>query len=108
MCIRDRNWAWYQEKIKAADRPVKVLNLFGYTGGATLACLAAGASAVSYTHLRPLRDGETLTADEVIINPDPLLPARWPAGASTFYLNPGHKGNINPYLCVWDIILERE
>ena len=27
-----------------ADRPVKVLNLFGYTGGATLACLAAGAS----------------------------------------------------------------
>ena len=30
------NWAWYQEKIKAADRPVKVLNLFGYTGGATL------------------------------------------------------------------------
>ena len=32
------NWAWYQEKIKAADRPVKVLNLFGYTGGATLAC----------------------------------------------------------------------
>ena len=30
---------------------------------------------------RPLRDGETLMADEVIINPDPLLPARWPAGA---------------------------
>ena len=40
----DAIWAWYQEKIKAADRPVKVLNLFGYTGGATLACLAAGAS----------------------------------------------------------------
>ena len=38
------NWAWYQEKIKAADRPGKVLNLFGYTGGATLACRAAGAS----------------------------------------------------------------
>ena len=38
------NWAWYQEKIKAAGRPIKVLNLFGYTGGATLACLAAGAS----------------------------------------------------------------
>ena len=38
------NWAWYREKIKAAGRPVKVLNLFGYTGGATLACLSAGAS----------------------------------------------------------------
>jgi 23S rRNA (cytosine1962-C5)-methyltransferase len=37
------NWAWYQQKIRAAGRPVKVLNLFGYTGGATLACLAAGA-----------------------------------------------------------------
>ncbi|WP_300250290.1 class I SAM-dependent methyltransferase [uncultured Subdoligranulum sp.] len=37
------NWAWYREKIRAAGRPVKVLNLFGYTGGATLACLAAGA-----------------------------------------------------------------
>ena len=38
------NWAWYQEKIRAAGRPIRVLNLFGYTGGATLACLAAGAS----------------------------------------------------------------
>ena len=27
------NWAWYQQKIRAAGRPVKVLNLFGYTGG---------------------------------------------------------------------------
>ena len=38
------NWAWYQEKIRAAGRPIRVLNLFGYTGGATLACAQAGAS----------------------------------------------------------------
>ena len=38
------NWAWYAKKIRAANRPVKVLNLFGYTGGATLACAAAGAT----------------------------------------------------------------
>ena len=38
------NWAWYQKAIAAAGRPIRVLNLFGYTGGATLACLAAGAS----------------------------------------------------------------
>ena len=38
------NWAWYAKKIRAAGRPVKVLNLFGYTGGATLACAAAGAT----------------------------------------------------------------
>ena len=37
------NWAWYAKKIRAAGRPIKVLNLFGYTGGATLACMAAGA-----------------------------------------------------------------
>lgn len=41
------NWDWFTEIIRnsrpAADRPVKVLNLFAYTGGATLAAAAAGA-----------------------------------------------------------------
>ncbi len=38
------NWDWFSEKIKQAGRPIKVLNLFAYTGGATLAAAAAGAS----------------------------------------------------------------
>lgn len=38
------NWDWFTELIQKADRPVKVLNLFAYTGGATLAAAAAGAS----------------------------------------------------------------
>ena len=38
------NWDWCAEKIKSAGRPVKVLNLFAYTGGATLSAAAAGAS----------------------------------------------------------------
>ena len=38
------NWNWFGEKIKNAGRPVKVLNLFAYTGGATLAAAKAGAS----------------------------------------------------------------
>lgn len=38
------NWDFMQDKIKNAGRPVKVLNLFAYTGGATLACAQAGAS----------------------------------------------------------------
>lgn len=38
------NWDWFSEKIRQAGRPVKVLNLFAYTGGATLAAAAAGAS----------------------------------------------------------------
>lgn len=38
------NWDAYARLIAAAERPIRVLNLFGYTGGATLACAAAGAS----------------------------------------------------------------
>ena len=41
------NWDWFSELIKAAkreNREVKVLNLFAYTGGATVAAAAAGAS----------------------------------------------------------------
>lgn len=37
------NWDFAAEKIRRAGRPIKVLNLFGYTGAATLACAAAGA-----------------------------------------------------------------
>ena len=40
------NWDYTAEIIKKADRPVKVLNLFSYTGGATVACLKAGAQVV--------------------------------------------------------------
>ncbi len=38
------NWDWAMKKIRAAGRPVSVLNLFAYTGAATVACLKAGAS----------------------------------------------------------------
>ena len=38
------NWDWFGNLIKNANRPIKVLNLFAYTGGATLAAAAAGAN----------------------------------------------------------------
>ena len=38
------NWEFAQEQIKRAGRPVSVLNLFAYTGAASVACAAAGAS----------------------------------------------------------------
>ena len=38
------NWDWFSDIIKKANRPVKVLNLFAYTGGATLSAAKAGAS----------------------------------------------------------------
>ncbi len=37
------NWDFAAEKIRNENRPLKVLNLFGYTGCATLACMKAGA-----------------------------------------------------------------
>lgn len=37
------NWDAMARMIRRAGRPIRVLNLFGYTGGATLACVAAGA-----------------------------------------------------------------
>ena len=37
------NWEWMMDKIKSRPDKVNVLNLFGYTGGATVACAYAGA-----------------------------------------------------------------
>ncbi len=38
------NWDWFASRIRSAGRPVKVLNLFAYTGGATIAAAKAGAA----------------------------------------------------------------
>jgi len=43
------NWDFMMDKIRKANRPIKVLNLFAYTGGATMACSKAGA--VEVVHL---------------------------------------------------------
>lgn len=40
------NWDFMIDKIKKTNRPIKVLNLFAYTGGATMACSYAGAEVV--------------------------------------------------------------
>lgn len=37
------NWDWMREKIRGASKPVRLLNLFAYTGAATVAALSAGA-----------------------------------------------------------------
>ncbi len=38
------NWDWFSSLVKEANRPIKVLNLFAYTGGATISAAKAGAS----------------------------------------------------------------
>lgn len=40
------NWDWFRALIEKANRPIKVLNLFAYTGGATIAAAKSGASVV--------------------------------------------------------------
>ena len=46
---QESNWKWLKETISkevGEDKKVSVLNLFAYTGGATIACLSAGAEVV--------------------------------------------------------------
>lgn len=65
------NWEFMRSYIK---RPIKVLNLFAYTGGATVACLSAGASV---THVDASR-GMTLWAKEnAAISDLKDAPVRW-------------------------------
>lgn len=41
---QEPNWVWIKDTIRKAERPVSVINLFGYTGGASLAAAQAGAT----------------------------------------------------------------
>lgn len=50
------NWNYMIDKIKKANREVKVLNLFAYTGGASVACLSAGAQVVHVDSSRGMVD----------------------------------------------------
>ena len=50
------NWDFMMDKIKRSKRDIKVLNLFAYTGGATVACLKAGASVVHVDSSRGMVD----------------------------------------------------
>ena len=50
------NWDFMMDKIRNSNREVKVLNLFAYTGGASVACLKAGASVVHVDSSRGMVD----------------------------------------------------
>ena len=58
------NWDWMINKIQNAKRNIKVLNLFAYTGGATVACSYAGASVCHVDSSK----GMTLWAKENIVS----------------------------------------
>ena len=68
------NWDWFSEKIRRAGRPVKVLNLFAYTGGATLAAAAAGASV---THVDASKGMVTWARENASVSGLSDRPVRW-------------------------------
>ena len=68
------NWDWFGDKIKKANRPIKVLNLFAYTGGATLAAAKAGASV---THVDASKGMVTWAKENAISSGLGEAPIRW-------------------------------
>lgn len=68
------NWDWCGERIRQTNRPVKVLNLFAYTGGATLAAASAGASV---THVDASRGMVTWAKENAAASHLENAPIRW-------------------------------
>lgn len=68
------NWDWFSEKIKQAGRPIKVLNLFAYTGGATLAAAKAGANV---THVDASKGMVTWAKENAAASGLADAPIRW-------------------------------
>lgn len=68
------NWDMMSEWIQKADRPIKVLNLFGYTGAASLACAAAGAQV---THVDASKGMVTWGRENAVASGLADRPIRW-------------------------------
>lgn len=68
------NWDWFSQKIINANRPIKVLNLFAYTGGATLACAKAGANV---THVDASKGMVTWAKENAVSSNLSNAPIRW-------------------------------
>ena len=68
------NWDWFAALIRGSGKPVKVLNLFAYTGGATLAAAKAGASV---THVDASKGMVTWAKENAIASGLGDAPIRW-------------------------------
>ena len=77
------NWEWSQKKIKEAGREVNVLNIFGYTGGATLAMAAAGASV---THVDASKTAVAWARENAKLSGLEDAPVRWITEDAITYL----------------------
>jgi 23S rRNA (cytosine1962-C5)-methyltransferase len=68
------NWAFLDEAVRAAPSPPRVLNLFGYTGVASLVCAAAGASV---THVDASKKSVALARENAALSGLDDRPVRW-------------------------------
>ncbi|CAN5302043.1 class I SAM-dependent methyltransferase [soil metagenome] len=68
------NWTWLDERVRAAGRPLRILNLFGYTGVASLVCAAAGASV---THVDASKKAIGWARDNAALSGLSEAPVRW-------------------------------
>ncbi|TWT47284.1 class I SAM-dependent methyltransferase [Botrimarina hoheduenensis] len=68
------NWRWMYDRLNRYERPLRVLNLFGYTGGSTLAAAAAGAQV---THVDASKPSVQLARDNAERSGMAAAPIRW-------------------------------
>ncbi len=69
-----QNWEWFSDIIKKSPTQPKVLNLFGYTGGATLAAATAGADV---THVDASKPAITWARENQKLSGMEEKPIRW-------------------------------
>ena len=68
------NWEWMRRLIGAAGREINVLNLFGYTGGATVACASAGAKVC---HVDAAKNMVAIGKENIAASDLSNAPVRW-------------------------------
>ncbi len=71
---QEQNWQFIKSKIKNRTEKVKVLNLFGYTGGATLAALSVGAEV---THVDGSKSAINWAKENAELSGLDKMPVRW-------------------------------
>jgi 23S rRNA (cytosine1962-C5)-methyltransferase len=88
---QEANWEWAADLIRNAGRPVSVLNLFAYTGGATLSAAKAGASVV---HLDASKTAVEWARKNAELSNLSSAPIRWiTEDASAFVRRELRRGN---------------
>ena len=78
------NWTWLYLRVRGAGRPLKVLNLFGYTGGSTLAAAAAGARVA---HVDASKSAVKRARDNAELSQLGEAPIRWLVEDATTFVD---------------------